>query len=260
MPNRTLKLKEKKLAMSVGGEKLARIRQSLEKAVNPGVKLSYLDKLADDLIKKTGGKPSFKMVPGYDFATCINVNEGVVHGVPGDRRIKKGDLLTIDIGLYFRGYHLDTATSAVAGKASSKQKKFLQAGKKALKKATSKAVTKNHVYDISKQIQKTIEESGYSCTRSLTGHGIGRQLHQEPSIPCIVTGERKNSPKLFSGQTLAIEVIYAEGTSQLTLDNDGWTYSTADKKKAAVFEETILVTNKNPVILTALKKNENNIN
>lgn len=250
MPNRTLTSKDKIADMTKGGAILAHIRNQVAQAIRPGVSSRQLDELAENLIGKFGGEPSFKMVEGYNFATCININEGVVHGIPKDIKINKGDLVTVDIGIIYQGFHTDTATTLVAGATNKKNLYFLKAGKKALKNAIQAAKVGNRVEDISREIQKTIEKSGFSCISSLTGHGIGKNLHEEPPIPCVIIKEKGKSPKLEKGQTLAIEVIYAQGSPQLNLEDDGWTLITSDGKNTAVFEETVLVTAKVPVILT----------
>jgi methionyl aminopeptidase len=249
-----LKIKNKIEAMQAGGSLLANIHDRVVNIIRPGIKTKQLNQLAEKLIIKAGGEPSFKQVAGYGFATCININDGVVHGIPGNKMIKNGDLVSVDIGLYYQGFHTDAATTVIAGEGTRKDKKLLQVGKSALKKAIKKAKVGNKVEDISKAIQNTIESSGFSCTRSLTGHGIGKKLHEEPPIPCVVLEESKNSPQLQVGQTLAIEVIYTEGSDSLKLENDGWTLTTEDGKKAGLFEETVLITEKNPYIFTKSKK------
>jgi methionyl aminopeptidase len=245
--NETRKIK----AMRKGGAMLASIRRQIEATVKPGTKLIELDRLTETLINKAGGKPSFKMVPGYRFATCLTVNEGVVHGIPTDRKIKNGDLVSIDLGMYYQGFHTDCATTVIAGKPTAEDQKFLTVGRHALKNAIAKAKADNRIGDISKAIQSTIESAGFSCSRSLTGHGIGAKLHEEPPVPCLLFQDIKKTPKLKKGQTLAIEVIYAQGSYGLSLQNDNWTLVTEDGKKAGLFEDTILITDNKPIVLTS---------
>lgn len=250
MKNKDLRETRKAKAMREGGAILAAIRRQVIKAINPGVKLIELDKFTESLISKAGGLPSFKMVPGYKFATCLTVNEGVVHGIPTDRKIKNGDLVSIDVGMYYKGYHTDTATTIIAGKAKKQDQKFLEVGRLALKKAIKESKSGNRVGDISKAIQSTIESAGYTCSRSLTGHGIGTKLHEEPPVPCLLLENLKKTPKLKTGQTFAIEVIYTQGGHELCLQADNWTLTTQDRKKAGLFEETVLITDKEPIVLT----------
>lgn len=243
-------LEKKIIAMRQGGKLLADIRSKALKSAKPGINLQSIDEQAEEDVLKISGKPSFKQVPGYHHTTCINVNEGIVHGIPNSRVIKNGDLVSIDIGLYFKGYHTDAANTVIVGKSNREKKNFLLAGKRALKLAIKQAKPKNRVVDISRAIQQTVEQAGYSCSRTLTGHGVGRKLHEEPPIPCIVNSFSKQSPRLKPGQTIAIEVIYTQGSPQMKLLDDGWTLVTSDGKLAAVFEETVLVTDDQPEILT----------
>lgn len=235
--------------MQQGGAKLGSIRDALAAAVAPGVTPLEIETLANQLIKKAGGQASFKMVHGYDYATCINVNSGVVHGIPNSTPFKEGDLVTIDVGLYFQGYHTDTSTSVVVGQPSGFQKNFLAIGQKALAAGISAATAGAHVSDISRAIQKVIESAGYSVIRELTGHGISRDLHEDPYVPNYYDSHSPDS-RLELGQTIAIEPIYASGAPYLQTDPDGWTLSTADDSPAAVFEHTIYITDKQPIILT----------
>jgi methionyl aminopeptidase len=242
--------------MREGGAKLACIKKQLIQSIKPGVNLINLEQKAVKLINRAGGKPSFQLVPGYNCATCITVNEEIVHGIPKDRVLSKKDLVTIDIGIYYRGFHTDTATTVVVGQASDQDKKFLSAGKEALKKAIDAACLGNRVGHISRAMQDSVEAKGYNCVELLTGHGIGKQLHEEPPIPCLLKTRVEETAKLKKGQTLAIEVIYTQGKPDLHLKEDGWTYITQDRSKAAVFEETIVLTNKKAEILTKEPSNK----
>ncbi len=237
--------------MTQGGAMLAKIKRQLAEAADIGMTTLELDSLAEKLIEKTGGEAAFKRVPGYKHATCININEEVVHGIPGERRIKNGDLVAIDVGLYYKGFYTDTSVSVGVGKISPKVKLFLEVGKKALSKAIFEARPGKRVIDISTAMQKTIEKAGYSVVRSLTGHGVGRELHEEPAIPCFRLGEYQHSPKLVSGMVIAVEVMYNEGGWEVVYKNDdGWTIGTADGKISGLFEETVAITASGPVVLT----------
>lgn len=231
--------------MAEGGEKLAEIRDKVARAVKPGVTGVDLDKLADRLIAQMGGKPSFKMVPGYKWATCINVNDVVVHGVPDNYKIKAGDKVGIDLGIHYKGFHTDTSIT-VGG-----PEKFLEVGRLGLKRAIAQARIGKRVADISAAMQETVERAGYSVVRALTGHGIGRELHEEPAIPCFGLGNYEHSPKLIPGMVLAIEIMYNQGESEVVYKNDdGWTIATKDGKISGLFEETVAITSHGPIVLT----------
>ena len=241
--------KDKISAMRQGGKLLAGIKKVLAQFAQKEHNLEGINQKAEKLIKKTGGKPSLKMVEGYHLATCINVNSGVVHGIP-QGFIKKGDLVTIDIGLYYQGFHTDTSTTFVIGKATKKQQTFLILGKNTLKAAIAQALPGNKIKNISKTIQTRIESKGSNVVRELTGHGIGQELHEKPPIPCFVSNSPEMNYILQPNTTLAIEVMYTQGDWPLITSSDDWTLKTKDNSLAAVFEETILVTSKGPKILT----------
>jgi methionyl aminopeptidase len=226
--------------MEKGGMILAQVMQKTKDLVSPGISLLEIDKFADDLISKNKAKPSFKMVKGYDWATCINLNEGIVHGLPDKTRVQRGDLISIDMGVFFEGYHTDMSFSWEID--TNNYESFLTAGRVALDEAIKNAVNGNRVGDISQAIQKNIEGKGVgSCARNLTGHGVGKKLHEEPFLPCFLALDIKDTPLLRSNQALAIEVIYMQGSSRTVTDTNGWTISTADGKISSLFEKTVLV-------------------
>lgn len=253
-----LKTNEEIKIMAEGGKKLGRILEEVIKKAKPGVEIRELDCFAEELIKKAGGRPSFKMVPKYKWATCLCVNEVVVHGIPNDYILKEGDILGIDVGMYYKGFHTDTAHTIKIrnSKYEIRNKKeeidkFLKTGIIALEKAIGVAKVGNYLGHISKAIQETIEGQGYSVVRSLVGHGVGRKLHEEPQIPGFLKGKIKVSAPLKIGMTLAIEVIYNQGGKEVVFKNDdGWTIATADGEPSGLFEHTIAVTENGPIILT----------
>ncbi len=230
-------------------EGVKRLRRTLRRVLNkakPGIRLSQLDKLAESLIEKQKGLPSFKMVPGYKWATCININQGVVHGIPDNYRLKENDVISIDMGMKFGGLNVDEAWTVLVNSEQStvnsqKIKEFLAAGVKALKEAIKVAKAGNRVGHISLAIEKEIKKSGFSPIQALTGHGVGRKLHEEPKIPCYLQEKIVVTPLLKPGMTLAIEVIYSKGRPELILKNDDWTLETADGSLAALFEKTVFV-------------------
>jgi methionyl aminopeptidase len=245
-----LKTKEELKKMAQGGKKLGKIKRRLKEAIDVGVSAQEVEKLAEELIARERGIPSFKLVDKYNWATCINVNEGVVHGIPRkDVVFKEGDIVSVDLGMYYKGFHTDTSFS-VGLCVSKNMDRFLQTGKKALKSAISKAKAGNRVYDISKAIEDVLKSANASPIKALVGHGIGRKLHEEPQIPCFTKGKREDSPKIPEGATLAIEVMYAKGSGDVKVNSDGWTVITCDGTISALFEETVAASKDGPIILT----------
>lgn len=246
---------DKRTAMRQGGLILAEALKAGIEATAPGVSFEFIEKVVTKKIEEKGGKPSFKMVPGYFWTTCINRNQGVVHGIPEKGKIFPGDLVSIDAGVYYRGFHTDMAFSFLVpggeGKERKKREAFLKVGKKALTKAIAVAKAGNRVGDISAAIEKVVEEEGgFSCSRDLTGHGVGKKLHEDPYIPCLLMGKKENTPVLKEGMSLAIEVIYMAGRPELVVREDGWTIETRDGKIAALFEKTILVGKEKAEVVT----------
>lgn len=237
--------------MAEGGAKLGRVKKALAAAVKAGGNAAEIEALAQKLIKEEGAEVSFDKVPGYHWATCITVNEGLVHGIPVKTLVfKKGDLVKIDVGIYFKGFHTDTSVT-VGIDLSPETQKFLNIGKQALANAISKAKVGNHLYKISEAIEDTIEGAGYTTIKALVGHGVGRELHEDPQIPCFLPGPIEDSPKIEPGMVLAIEVMYALGKDKVEVLSDGWTIAMRDGKISGLFEESVAITEKGPRILTA---------
>lgn len=239
---------ELKLMRESGRISAAALKKSLD-SVKPGVSELEVDKVAREEIYKLGGDLSYKTVPGYKFATCITVNEQVVHGIPTDRKFARDDLVSVDLAVVYKGWHTDCAWTILLGKNAGKEK-FLRVGEEALREGIAQAAEGQRLGDISNAIQTKVEASGYSVVRSLVGHGIGRSLHEPPEIPGF--GVKGSGVFLKSGMTLAIEVIYAKGTSDVILGSDGWTYYSADNSWAAVFEMTVVVGKGKAEVLTGL--------
>lgn len=236
--------------MLEGGKKLAKIKEELKRKIAPQVSFEEIEELAQDLIKRAGGKPSFAMVPGYRWATCLNLNEGVVHGIPQNRKIAEGDIVSVDVGIFYKGFHTDTSITCGAGKIDEDKKDFLRAGERALEEAIKQAKPGNRVGHISLAMEKVLRAAHLSPIEILTGHGVGEELHEQPQIPCFLAGKITNTPKIFENMVFAIEVIYAKGNPDLVLEEDGWTLVTKDAKIAGLFEETVAVTNQGPLVLT----------
>jgi methionyl aminopeptidase len=246
----TIKTEEEIEIMRQGGTKLHEIKMELVKRIKGGVRASEIEELAVSLIKHCGGKPSFMMVPGYHWATCINVNCGVVHGIPtSDVIFRKGDIVSIDIGLLYQGFNTDTSIS-VGINLDSEKERFIKTGQDTIAKVIKEVKIGNYIYDISYMISNVIEKAGYSPIRDLVGHGVGKNLHEDPAIPCIIRGPRLSTVKIQEGMTLAIEIMYTRGAPDLVKAKDGWTIATRDGKISALFEETVAVTRHGPLILT----------
>ncbi len=235
--------------MQEGGKISSEALKTAVEAVKPGISLKELDSISEDYIVTHGGKPSFKTVDDYRYATCINVNDGIVHGIPNSYRLKEGDLVSIDLGVLYKGLHTDVSwtVEVVAPGKTAKEEKFLDAGKKALDSAIKNCVLGNRVGNISNTIQTVIEKAGYTVSLDLVGHGVGADLHEDPYVPGY--GRKKDGPILKEGMVLAIEVIYQKGKPKIKTDADGWTLKTADGSLSGLFESTVAITKDDPLIL-----------
>lgn len=240
--------------MKKGGHMLAEVLFAVMKEAKPGVSEMELDALADRLIREKGGEPGFKRVPGWDHATCISTNDVIVHGIPTDYRLKKGDIIGIDCGVYFEGFHTDMSQSVIVGADSGYKDKeketFLSVGYHALEEAIKQVKPGNHVGLISKTIQMIVEGGGYSVVRNLIGHGVGKELHEAPEIPGYVTRAVDKTPILKEGMTIAVEVIYNMGKKEMVYDEDGWTIRTKDGSLSGLFERSLVVTKTGFELLT----------
>lgn len=246
----SIKTKEEVQIMAEGGAKLRRVKKALIAAVKVGVSAAEIDDLAEKLIKEEGAAPSFKMVPGYSWTTCVNVNDGIVHGIPKKSLIfKEDDIVSVDVGLFYKGFHTDTSTSVYLGNDPEKIK-MLDCGRKALKECIKIAKLGKKIGDISATMESTLKAGGYNPVRMLVGHGVGRELHEYPSVPCFVSHSKDEMVDLVEGLVIAIEVMYVAGKPDLVTDRDGWTIRTKDGKMTALFEETVAITSRGPLVLT----------
>lgn len=241
--------------MQEGGQKLHDIREKLLDQIKVGAIPLEIDDLAKRLIKEAGGAPSFMTVNGYKWATCISVNDGVVHGIPTKVPLKPGDRVGLDVGFLYQGFHTDTSWSVYLDSFDEQKNrqihKFLQVGETALKKAIQAACFGNRIGHISKAIQDTVEGAGYSVVKSLVGHGVGTTLHEAPQVPGLITKPLEKTPLLQAGMVLAIEVIYNMGKPEIVhAGSDGWTLATADGSLSGLFEQTVAVTDNGPLQLT----------
>lgn len=237
--------------MQHGGKILSDVLYEVMKAIKPGVTELEIDQLAEKLIKERGGEPGFKKVKGYHHTICVSTNDVVVHGIPGNYAFQKGDLVGVDCGVFYKGFHTDMSESVLVDSKDPKKEKFLRVGKNALDEAIAMAKVGNRIGHISKTIQKIVEGQGYAIVRNLIGHGVGRNLHEEPEVPGYLVRQIENTPLLQEGMTIAVEVIYNMGTREVVLDRDGWTIRTADGKLAGLFERTIAITKDGPLMVTA---------
>jgi methionyl aminopeptidase len=227
---------------------VAELLDYLRDIVKPGVTTGFLDQRAEEFIRKRGGAPAFKNYNGFPASICTSVNEQVIHGIPGERRLQDGDVLSIDVGVKKAGYFGDAALTIPLGQVGPEVQRLLEVTEKSLRAGIEKAVHRNHVSDISSAIQETVEKNGFSVVRDFVGHGIGKKLHEEPPIPNYKTPGR--GPRLVTGMTLAIEpMVHMEGYEVVIL-KDNWTVVTKDGKPSAHFEHTILVGDDEPEILT----------
>lgn len=231
--------------MRKSGQITAKALKKTLSAVKPGVNLLDLEKIATEEILKNGGQSSFMSVPGYKWTTCLTVNEEVVHGIPRDIVLKKGDILSIDLGAVYKGWHTDAAWSVVVGGGNTP---FLVAGEKALWDGIDQAVAGKRIGDISYAIQSNVEGGGYEVVRTLVGHGVGRELHEEPEVPGF--GRKGTGMKLLKDMTIAIEAIYTESTPDVILAPDGWTISSSDGSMGGLFEMSVIVGDKTAEVLT----------
>lgn len=246
----TIKSKSEQDLMRRGGSILASILDEIEEAARPGIKKSLLEKKADDLSRKYKVTPSFRGYGGYPSSICVSVNEEIVHGIPNNTSLKEGDLVKIDMGVNFAGFNTDSARSFICGKSHNRDAENLikvceqsfYSGVKLIKDGV-------HLGDISAEIQKIVEEAGYGVVRMLVGHGIGKDVHEDPQIPNY--GTKGTGPILKSGMTLAIEpMIIADGSVDVVLSDDGWTYRSKTGALTAHYEHTVLVTDTGYEILT----------
>lgn len=227
-------------------------------AITVGVTEVEVDKITEKKIYQLGGDLSYKTVPGYNYATCITVNDEVVHGIPTDRKFEEGDLVSVDLAVMYKGWHTDCAWSKLVGKQGigdrqqPEKAKFLKVGEEALWKGIAQAVDGGRVGDISSAIQEKVEGQGYAVVRSLVGHGVGRNLHEDPEIPGF--GKKGTGPILKSGMSLAIEVIYTEGTPDVILGTDGWTFKSSDGSFGGLFEMSVIVGRREAEVLTDWRK------
>ena len=236
--------------MRQAGKIVAEVLALLISEIRPGLITKELDIVAEREIKRLGGTPSFRGYRGYPASVCVSVNDEIVHGIPGERVLKEGDIVSLDLGAIFQGYQGDAARTVGVGSVSIKAEALMQATEGALRAGIIMARDRNHLGDISAAIQGFAESRGFSVVREYTGHGIGSQMHEEPLIPNF--GVAGTGLELRKGMTLAIEPMLNVGDWRTRLDSNMWTVHTADGSISAHFENTIAITDGEPEILTRL--------
>lgn len=253
MSKRVIYLKSAEEAQIIkdNGVILGKAQAEVAKLVGEGIKTKDLDKVAEEFILDNGGKPSFKNYNGFPSTLCISVNDVVVHGIPSGRELKEGDIVSVDCGVYKNGYHADSAYTYMVGEVEFMTKKLLKDTKESLFQGISLVKPGNRVGDISYGIQSFTEKLGYGVVRELVGHGVGKYLHEAPEVPNF--GKRGNGPKLQAGMVIAIEPMITQGKRFVVQENDNWTIRTEDRKPAAHFEHTVLVTKDGYEILTTFE-------
>jgi len=232
---------------------VAEALQLMKSNIKPGITTLELDEIAEDYIRSNNAIPAFKGysqggAPGFPGSVCISVDDAVVHGIPGSKVLREGEIVSLDVGVLKNNYYGDAALSVAVGKVSAEKIKLLQVTEKSLYEGISQAKDANSVHDISASVQEMVEDNDFSVVRDLCGHGVGKYLHEEPSIPNF--GKRGTGTKLRNGMTLAIEPMVNAGGYKVVTDSDGWTILTADGSPSAHFEHTILVNGNSPEILT----------
>lgn len=235
--------------MRAAGKILAETFLALEEHIKPGITTYELDNIAKKFIKSNNALCSFKNYNGYPANICTSVNEQVVHGIPSKNVIlSDGDLVSIDIGVLYQGFHGDSAKTFAVGKISDEAQRLIDVTKESFYRGLKKATTDNRLFDISAAIQEYVEENGFSVVRKLVGHGVGSALHEDPEVPNF--GRAGKGVRLLPGMTLAIEPMVNMGTYDVDTLSDGWTVVTADGKLSAHYEHTLVITNNGPELLT----------
>jgi len=236
--------------MRRAGKIVAEVLRDLKQMAEPGVTTRELDRYAEATIRARGGWPTFKGYRGFPASICTSINEQVVHGIPSGRRLQSGDILGIDCGVTLDGYVADAALTVLVGNVSGELVRLVRVAEEALYRAIEQARIGNRLYDVSYAIQSWAEAHGYSVVRDFCGHGVGRQMHEDPQVPNV--GKPGTGPKLRPGMALAIEPMLNMGTSEVEVADDGWTVLTRDRQPSAHFEHTVAITPSGPIILTTL--------
>jgi len=246
----SIKTLEEIQIMAEGGKILAGIMKELEKKVKPGITTEDLNRLAENLILKSGGKCSFKGYEDYPACLCTSINEEIVHSVPSARQLKDGDIISLDLGIFYQGFHTDMAITVPVGKISPETQRLIRATKKALKRGIKKTRPGNTIGDIGNTIQRYVEGQGFNVVRELCGHGIGKEIHEDPKI--LDYGKRHSGLEIKEGMVLCLEPMVTVGDWKLKKSADGFGYQTQDGSLSCHFEHTMVVTKNGAKILTMI--------
>jgi len=245
-----LKLPEEIEKARASNRIVAEVLSKLRERVRPGVRTRDLDKFAEEIAGKKGAKPAFKGYNGFPYALCVSVNEVVVHGMPSERILEEGDIVGLDFGVYYQGFFGDATITLPVGKVTEKASRLMQITEQSLYAGIAQAKDGNRLGDISAAVQNMVEDAGYSIVRDFVGHGIGKNLHEDPQIPNF--GEKGRGIELRRGMILAIEPMVNEGKYKVHVLPDGWTVVTKDGSLSAHFEHSVAITDNGPEILSKL--------
>jgi methionyl aminopeptidase len=236
--------------MKIAGRIVAETLAKIEENIRPGITTKELDRIAENYIISCGARPSFKGLYGFPATLCTSINEEIVHGIPGERVLEEGDIISIDCGAYYKNFHGDAARTFPIGKISPEAQKLIDVTRDSFFEGLKFATIGNRIGDIANAIQVYVETFGYGIVRDYVGHGIGREMHEEPSVPNF--GKAGRGPKLAKGMTIAIEPMVNMGTYATSEKSDNWTVVTLDGKKSAHYENTVAILDNGPDILTIL--------
>lgn len=237
--------------MKKAGEIVALTHELMKKNICDGVTTKELDRIAEEFIRSKGAIPSFKNYNGYPASICASVNDVVIHGIPGNTRLKNGDIIGVDIGAFIDGYHGDSANTYGVGDISKEAADLIEAAKGGFEAGLKMAIQGNRVGDISAAVQQYVEQCGYSVVREFVGHGVGAQMHEEPEVPNY--GKPGRGPRLCAGMTLAVEPMINAGKRDILMLDDEWTIVTADGSLSAHYEHSIAITKDEPILLTVCR-------
>lgn len=234
--------------MKAGAQILGKAHAEICKIIKPGISTMELERIAFQYIVDNNAKPSFKGYQGFPYTLCISLNDQVVHGMPNASLLKEGDIVSVDCGVFYQGFHTDSAYTYEVGNVKEDVKQLLKTTKESLYKGIEKAIVGNRIGDIAFEIQNYCESKGYSVVRELVGHGVGKNLHEKPEVPNY--GQRGKGLKLIENMVLAIEPMINLGKRNIVQENDGWTIRTSDRLPSAHFEHTVAIKNNKAEVIT----------
>jgi methionyl aminopeptidase len=252
----SIKTEEELKIIREGSQILGKAHGEIAKLIKPGIRTSKLDTVAEQFIRDHGGAPSFKNYNGFPASLCISVNEVVVHGFPGNYELRETDIISIDCGVYYKGYHSDSAYTYPLEGTNAETLLLLNRTYESLFRGIEQAKAGNRIGDVSYAIQSYVESFGYGVVRELVGHGVGKKLHEDPEVPNY--GKRGKGPKIVAGMVFAIEPMINQGTRNVVQERDGWTIRTSDRRPSAHFENMVAVKEHETEVLTTNKYIEEN--